>query len=360
MIRFDNFAPQYRSIKEEVDAAIQRVLDSGWFILGRELEAFENEFAAYVGVPHAVGVANGTEAIALALMALGIGRGDEVIVPALTAFPTVTGVLQAGAKPVAADILPDSGLLDVDDAGRRITARTRAIVPVHLYGQSADMGAVRELAQAHGLKVVEDCAQSVGATYRKRRTGSLGDCGAFSFYPTKNLGAYGDGGAVTTRDEETFRRLLRLRNYGQSDRYRHAEFGINSRLDEMQAALLRTKLTHLERWNRRRRLLAARYRERMIDVAWMKEQAYGEAVYHLFAIRHPLRDRLLEYLREHEVQALIHYPLPVHRQPAFPGRRLRLAAAEAFAAEVLSIPLYPELEEPDQDRVIELIHAFRD
>jgi len=358
VIRFDNFQQQTSILRPQLDAALARVLDSHWYILGAELGAFEKELAELIGVPYAVGVASGTEAIALALMSQGVGRGDEVLVPAMTAFPTVTAVLQAGAKPVAVDILPDTGLIDPDDAQIRISRRTRAIVPVHLYGQSADLGPLQALADANGLALIEDCAQAIGASYEGNLCGSAGHCGAFSFYPTKNLGAYGDGGAVTTRDGDTFQRLLRLRNYGQSDRYHHVSAGINSRLDEMQAALLRVKLPYLEDWTRQRRALAARYRELMPNVYWMREEAYGEAVYHLFVLRHRRRDALISYLHDNGVTALIHYPVPIHRQPAFPGKRPRLKAAESMAAEVCSIPLYPELSEADQERVADLILNF--
>lgn len=358
MIRFDNFSEQTAALRPQLDAALARVLDSHWYILGSELAAFEKELAAYLEVPYVVGVASGTEAIALALMARGIGRGHDVLVPAITAFPTVTAVMQAGARPVAVDIHPDTGLMDAQDAARRISRRTRAILPVHLYGQSADLDALQQLAREHGLQLIEDCAQSIAARFGARRCGSIGVCAAFSFYPTKNLGAYGDGGAVSCRDEETAQRLLRLRNYGQSDRYRHVGAGINSRLDEMQAALLRVKLPYLDDWTARRRFLAARYRELLPGQRWMREETYGQAVYHLFALRHHRRDALIAHLRENGVQALIHYPLPVHRQEAFPGSRPRLRAAEAFAAEVCSIPLYPELSESDQERVAELIRNF--
>ncbi len=358
MIRFDNFAQQTAALRPQLDAALARVLDSHWYILGSELAAFEEELARYLGLPFAVGVASGTEAIALALMSRGIGKGDEVLVPAVTAFPTITAIVQSGAVPVVVDVLPQTGLMDPDDAEKRISRRTRAILPVHLYGQSADLAALQLLADAHGLQIIEDCAQAIGARFGERRCGAIGVCAAFSFYPTKNLGAYGDGGAVTTGDEETHQRLLKLRNYGQSDRYHHVSPGINSRLDEMQAALLRVKLPYLEDWTTRRRALAARYRELLPDWFWMREEPYGEAVYHLFALRHPRRDQLIAYLRANGVQALIHYPVPVHRQPAFPGRRPRLKAAEAFAREIFSIPLYPELTGTDQERVAELIRNF--
>ena len=359
MIRFDNFLPQYESIRQDVDGAIQRVLKRGWFILGEEVERFEQEFAEYIGTNYAVGVASGTEAIALSLVALGIGRGDEVITTTMTAFPTVTGIMQARARPVVVDILPDTGLIDPTCIEERITQKTRAIVPVHLYGQSCPMADILDLAERRGLKVVEDCAQSSGSTYGTKRTGSLGHCNAFSFYPTKNLGAYGDGGAVTTDDGAIYQRLLRLRNYGKTSRNRHDEFGINSRLDEIQAAVLRVKLPRLDGWNRRRREIASRYRSGLRSVTCLDEKAYGVPNYHLFVIKGDHRDRLLKHLQDNGVECYIHYPLPVNRQRAFRfQKRERFPACEAFADSILSIPLYPELEPEEQERVIRVINGF--
>lgn len=359
MIRFDNFLPQYESIREEVDGAIRRVLQRGWFILGEEVERFEQEFAAYIGTNYAVGVASGTEAIALSLMALGIGKGDEVITTTMTAFPTVTGIMQAGARPLVVDILPDSGLIDPARIEGRITDKTRAIVPVHLYGQSCPMAEILDLAASRGLKVVEDCAQSSGSTYGTKRTGSLGHCNAFSFYPTKNLGAYGDGGAVTTDDGAIYQRLLRLRNYGKTSRYRHDEFGINSRLDEIQAAVLRVKLPRLDGWNRRRCEIASHYRSGLRSVACLDEKAYGVPNYHLFVIKSDHRDRLLRHLQDNGVECYIHYPVPINRQKAFPfQKRERFPACEVFADSILTIPLYPELKPEEQERVIRVINGF--
>ena len=360
MIRFDNFLPQYESIRQEVDGAIQRVLKKGWFVLGEEVERFEQEFAEYIGTNYAVGVASGTEAIALSLMALGIGKEDEVITTNMTAFPTVTGIMQAGAKPVVVDISPDTGLIDPARIEEGITKKTRAILPVHLYGQSCPLADILDLAERRGLKVVEDCAQSSGSTHGTKRTGSLGHCNAFSFYPTKNLGAYGDGGAVTTDDAVIYRRLLRLRNYGKSNRYHHDEFGINSRLDEIQAAALRVKLPRLDAWNRRRREIASYYRSELSSVVCLDEKAYGVPNYHLFVIKSDHRDQLLKHLQDNGVECYIHYPVPVNRQRAFPfQKRERLPACEAFADSILSIPLYPELKPEEQERVVRVINGFK-
>jgi dTDP-4-amino-4,6-dideoxygalactose transaminase len=359
MVRFDNFKPQYRSIKSEVDRAIGRVLVKGWFILGEEVSRFEQELAAYVGTRYAVGVASGTEAIALSLMALGIGPGDEVITTAMTAFPTITGIMQAGARPVVVDVCAENGLIDVDEIESKINRRSAALLPVHLYGQSCAMDRIAAIAKKHGLPVVEDCAQSCGTNYQGRHTGTWGRCGAFSFYPTKNLGAYGDAGAVVTDDRRLSEKLRRLRNYGQRDRYRHPIFGLNSRLDELQAAVLRVKLRHLDAWNRRRREIADHYRRQLRTVSCLREVLGSRSNYHLFVVKSPDRERLLAHLRDQGVQTLIHYPFPVHRQRAFPGPKGgSCPRSERFARMVLSLPIYPELSERNQKRVIEAVNGF--
>jgi dTDP-4-amino-4,6-dideoxygalactose transaminase len=362
VIRFDNFNPQYAAIKEEIDTAVRRVLESGWFILGQEVEAFEREFARYIGCRYCVGVASGTDAIALSLAALDIGGGDEVITTDMTAFPTIAAIVQAGALPVPVDISPDDGLIDPDKIEAKITTRTKAVVPVHLYGQSCDMDPICGIARKHRLKIVEDCAQSVGAAYKERKTGAIGDVSAFSFYPTKNLGAYGDAGAVTTDDEAVYNKLLQLRNYGQRTRYYHDTPGINSRLDEMQAAVLRVKLEHLDRWTRQRRRHAAYYRQHLNSVACLKENPYGEPVYHLFVVKTPHRDRMLEYLKANGIQCLIHYPVPIHRQKAFPTRGLQddnlYPHTGRFAHEIFSIPLYPELTAEQREKIVETINRM--
>jgi len=366
MIRFDNFNIQYAAIKSEIDAAVQRVLDSGWFILGKEVEAFESEFSQYIGCKYCVGVASGTDALALSLMALGIGHGHEVITTDLTAFPTITAIMQAGAVPVTVDISYEDGLMAAGEIEKHITPRTRAIIPVHLYGQSCDMNEILAIAKKHGLEVVEDCAQSVGATYRGQVTGSLGTLGAFSFYPTKNLGAYGDGGAITTNDEALFQKLRQLRNYGQADRYHHRNFGLNSRLDEIQAAILRTKLHYLDEWNDLRWQHAAYYHSHLDKnvVGTLKEHDYGKPVYHLFVIqaRPGCRDGLTAHLKDSGIQCLIHYPVPAHSQGAFPqDREINEAAyvnARQFAGDIVSIPVYPELSIEDREKIVQTVGKF--
>ena len=360
MIPFNEFKREYESIRNEIDEALRRVLDSGWYILGKEGEAFEHEFADYLGARHCVGVANGTEAIALALRSLGIGAGDEVITTDMTAFATVTGIVQAGATPVVIDVRMDDGLMNEKLIEAHITPRTKALIPVHLYGQSCDMQPILDTARAHGLKVVEDCAQAAGSTYRDRKSGRWSDCSAFSFYPTKNLGAYGDGGAVITDDDDTAQRLRSLRNYGQTVRYHHDYEGINSRLDEMQAAILRVKLKHLDAWNDRRRTIAARYREGLTTVKCLKEHTYGQPNYHLFVVRANDRDALAQQLAKEAwgVGTLIHYPVPIRRQRAYngPGRDAEHTVTDDFAASILSLPMYPTLTDEEVERIIRAVN----
>jgi dTDP-4-amino-4,6-dideoxygalactose transaminase len=344
------------ALRGEIDAALARVLDSGWFILGPEGEAFEAELAQALSAAHAVAVANGTEALELALWALGVGPGDEVITSPLSAAFTAMAVLRVGARPVFADLDPLTLNVAPEAVARALTPRTRALLPVHLYGHPADLDPLLALARERGLPLVEDACQAHGAQYRGRPVGALSGVGALSFYPTKNLGALGDGGAVLVNDAELAARLRRLRNGGQSDRYRHETPGINSRLDEMQAALLRVGLRHLPAWTERRRALAALYLRELEGAALTlpREQPYARAVYHLFVVRHPRRDALAAALKERGIGTLIHYPIPLHLQPAFAalgGRAGDFPVAEKAAAEILSLPLYPEMSD-DQARLV--------
>jgi dTDP-4-amino-4,6-dideoxygalactose transaminase len=359
-VPFGDMKAHVAGMREEIDAAVARVLDSGWFILGPEGEAFERELAQALGAADAVGVANGTEAIQLALEALGLAHGDEVVTSPLTAAFTALGVLRAGARPVFADLDPVTLNVSPETVERAITPRTRALLPVHLYGHPADLDPMLEIAGRRGIPLVEDACQAVGARYKERTVGAISAVGALSFYPTKNLGAFGDGGAVLANDPEVARRLRRLRNGGQSDRYRHEVAGINSRLDEMQAALLRAKLRHLARWTDRRRALAARYDEGLAaaGVDLPAEQPYARAVYHLYVVRHPRRDALAAALRERGIGTLVHYPIPLHLQPAFAelgGRKGDFPVAERAAGEVLSLPLFPEMTDAQAEAVIRAV-----
>lgn len=360
MILFNDFSKEPASLKKEAKTAIQRVLDSGWFILGKELENFEANFARYIGTRFCVGVASGTEAIALSLMALNIGEGDEVITTNLTAFPTITGILQSGAKPVVVDIFSSNGLIDFSKIPPKINSNTKAVIPVHIYGQSCALDEIKSIAATYKLAVVEDCAQSTGATYRGKKCGTIGDCGAFSFYPTKNLGAYGDGGAITTNNEEVYSRLLSLRNYGQTKRYYHDTAGINSRLDEIQAAILNVKLKYLDDMNRQRQEIASEYRQHLQTVECLCLEDYGTHSNHLFVAKSRNRDKLMAHLLNNGIQTLIHYPVPVNRQKAFPGQKDEpLAISEGFADAVLSLPIYPGLSKKDINQIIHSVNEFK-
>jgi dTDP-4-amino-4,6-dideoxygalactose transaminase len=360
-IPFLDLRARVASIRGEIEAALARVLDSGSFVLGPEGEAFERELAEQLGAADAVGVANGTEALQLALVSLGVGAGDEVVTSPFTAAYTALAIVAAGARPVFADL--DETTLNVSPEAMcgAVTPRTKALLPVHLYGHPADMDEVLAAARARGLAVLEDACQAHGALYKGRPVGSLGGIGALSFYPTKNLGALGDGGAVLVADRERAAALRRLRNGGQSDRYRHESLGLNSRLDELQAALLRVGLRHLPEWTQRRRRLADLYRAELegAGVVLPAEQPYARAVHHLFVIRHPRRDALRAALEARGVGTLVHYPIPLHLQRAFAhlgGRPGQFPVAEKAAAEVLSLPLYPEMAEA---QVREVARAVR-
>ena len=339
--------------RQVVDDAIRRVVDRAWFVLGPEVEAFEPEFAAACGARHAVGVGNGTDAIALTVRALGIGPGDEGITAAMSAGYTALAIQMTGATPTFADIDPVRATIAPQAVDTALTSRTRAIVPVHLCGQAADMDALGAIASRHGLAVVEDCAQAHLATYRGRPVGTIGTAGGFSFNPTKNLGALGDGGAVVTNDEALARRVRRLGNGGQAERYRHDEAGVNSRLDEMQAAILRARLPLLRGWTIRRRQLAARYRALLaaaaVDIAPELDPGH---VYHLFTIRCAARDRLQTALADAGIGTLVHYPRALPGQGAFAGSRdASCPHAEQLASTVLSLPLSPGLSDAAVDEV---------
>lgn len=329
-----------------VRAAIDRVIARGWFVLGPELEGFEQEFAAAAGAAHAVGVGTGTDALAIALRAMGIGPGDEVITSPLSAAYSALAVMMAGARPVFADIDPDRLTLDPGAAAAAVTPRTAAIMPVHLYGQPADMARLTEVAARHNLAIVEDCCQAHLATCNGRPVGSFGAAAAYSFYPTKNLGALGDGGAITTSDADLAARAKRLRNGGQTDRYHHGEFGVNSRLDELQAAILRARLPLLPAWTDRRRALAHQYRTALADVraVVVPPECDPGHVYHLFPVRSTARDAVQARLRSRGIETLIHYPVPIPRQPALASQRpSQCPIADRVCGEIFSLPLYPGL-----------------
>jgi dTDP-4-amino-4,6-dideoxygalactose transaminase len=363
MILAANPLAQYLSQKAEIDAAMARVLNKGWYILGEEVKLFEEEFSRYIGVLHGIGVGSGTEAIHLALVACNIGPGDEVITVSHTAVATVAAIELAGAIPVLVDIEPNFYVLDTHRLEKAITTKTRAIIPVHLYGQPVDLDAVMDIAQRHGLRVIEDCAQAHGAVYRGRRVGAYGDLACFSFYPTKNLGALGDGGMLVTNNPELAAKARLLREYGWQDRYISKLSGWNTRLDEIQAAVLRVKLRTLAKQNDRRIKLAEFYTRELqgADLVLPKARQDTTHVYHLYVVRSRQRDLLLNFLRGHGVGALVHYPLPVHCQPVYQGRLCgcdHLAETERVSREVLSLPMYPELAESEAQKVVEAVYAF--
>ena len=362
-VPFGDLRRQVLSIRDEVDEAIGKVLDKAWFVFGENVEAFEQEFSGYCGVKFGVGVGSGTEAIHLALLACGVQPGDEVITVANTAVPTISAISFANAVPVFVDIDPDSYTMDPSKIEEKITEKTKVILPVHLYGQSADMAPILDIAEQHGLKVVEDACQAHGAEYKGQKVGSFGDIGCFSFYPSKNLGAYGDGGMVVTNSETTAVQLKMLRNYGQEKRYVHTTKGFNSRLDEMQAAILKVKLNYLNKWNERRRRIAALYEERITcgPIVKPQEMAYAKHMYHLYVIRTPRRDRLQEVLRERGIGTLIHYPVPVHLQVAYQDLGVKegaLPVTETAAKEILSLPMFPELTDEEVGYICEKINSF--
>lgn len=355
--------PTYKELEEELNAAWFRVMRSGWYLMGKETETFEKEFAAYCGTKYCVTVANGLDALHLALRGYGIGPGDEVLVPAMTFIATWLAVSQAGATPVPVDVDPATANLDPALLEKAVTRRTKAIMPVHLYGQPADMDPILAVARRHGLKVIEDSAQGHGARYKGKRAGSLGDAAGFSFYPGKNLGAFSDGGAVTTDDPELDSRIRGLRNYGSRVKYHHDFKGINSRLDELQAAFLAVKLKNLDAWNDRRKKLAALYLSELAgvpDLTLPRIIPEADSVWHLFVVRHPRRDALQKKLGEAGVGTLIHYPFPPHLTDAY--REMEFAAgsfpaAEELARTVLSLPIGPHVRVEEARHVIGSIKA---
>lgn len=363
MIFCGNPRAQYLAYKADIDAAIARVLDQGRYILGEEAVCFEQEFAAYIGVNFGVGVGSGTEALHLALAACDIGSGDEVITVAHTAVATVSAIELVGATPVLVDIEPAFFTLDPQKLENAITPRTKAIVPVHIYGQPADLKPIIETAAHHKLRLIEDCAQAHGATYNGRRVGSYGDIGCFSFYPTKNLGAIGDGGMVVTDDPVLAEKVRLLREYGWAERYVSHISGWNSRLDEIQSAILRVKLKHLDRDNAVRMQIARRYSDELSDCGIVLPSTRCESthVFHLFVVRSDKRDALQAFLKQKDIGALVHYPVPVHLQPAYRGRLAGsndLGVTESVARDILSLPLYPEMNDREAQSVIDAVKGF--
>jgi len=348
---------QYQTIKPEIDAAIQNVITKSAFIGGEEVRSFENEFASYCEANVCVGVGNGTDALYLTLRALGIGTGDEVITVAHTFIATAEAISMTGALPIFVDVREDTMLMDAAKIEAAITPRTKAIVPVHLYGQSCDMDAIVQIARKHGLKVIEDAAQAHGGRWRGQRVGSIGDAATFSFYPGKNLGAFGDAGAVVSQDEELIEHVRMLANHGRLEKYTHKMEGVNSRLDALQAAILRVKLRYLDEWNNRRRTHADFYLD-SLSQSEFRPQAVNpnaEPVWHLFVVRVSERESLQKRLKDEGIATGIHYPVPLHVQPAYQNRQIPLGSlpvTEATANQVVSLPMYPELSEAQLELIV--------
>ena len=363
-VPFVDLGVQYKAISAEIDDAISKVIQDADFILGREVRLFEEEFAEFCDSSHAVGVDSGTSALELALRAFDIGPGDEVITAANSFIASALGISHAGVKPVLVDVDPYTYTLDVKALERAITRRTKAIIPVHLYGHPAHMGPIRQLADKHGLVVIEDACQAHGARYKGKRVGSFGHAAAFSFYPGKNLGAYGDGGVVVTKDRKIASRLEMLRNYGQKEKYKHLFRGYNRRLDTMQAAILRVKLKYLEKWNAARRWNAKLYQKHLegSGVVVPGEAGGAESVWHLYVIRTEQRDALKDHLVSKGISASIHYPMPIHLQPAYRDlgyRRGDFPVTEAYADRILSLPMYAELTDRQVEFVSQTVCEFQ-
>lgn len=361
-IPFLDLQAQYQSIKPEVDAAMQKVLDSSQYVLGPAVEQFERDFAAYCEVDHCVGLNSGTAALALLMQAYGIGHGDEVITVANSFFASASAISQIGATPILVDCREEDGLMNPDLIEAVITDRTKAIMPVHLFGQCADMDALNAIAKKHELLVIEDACQAHGATYNGKKAGNLGDAAAFSFYPGKNLGAFGDAGAAVTNDAAIAEKVRMLREHGMRQKYKHEAIGWTERMDGLQGAVLGVKLKHLDAWNAKRAEHVAHYRKELDGVVrFFDQNATGQSANHLCVIRHPQRDALQKYLMDKGIHTIIHYPTPIHLQPAYANMGWSegsFPVAEILAKEILSLPLYPEMTEEQTTTVCTAIKQF--
>lgn len=361
MILMNDFKKEYKFLEKEINKAVSDVFKNGWYILGKQTTDFEEKFAEYIGSKYCVGVANGLEALQISLMSFGIGKGDEVITVSNTAVATVLAISNTGATPVFVDV-DDSYLMDVKKIEEKITTRTKAIIPVHLFGQMVDMDLLKGIADKHNLKIIEDACQAHGAMQNGKKAGSRGDIGCFSFYPTKNLGAYGDGGAIITNSKELYEKCKMLRNYGQKNRYEHVELGLNSRLDEVQAAILNVKLSNLDKFINKRNQIAKLYINNLKKITQIKlpiTKNNNVHSFHLFVIQAEKRDSLADFLKKNEVLTLIHYPIPVHQQKCYPEfNKLKLTRTEFFSKNILSLPIHPFMENEDVNKVSDIIKDF--
>jgi dTDP-4-amino-4,6-dideoxygalactose transaminase len=359
MIPMVDLKKQYEDLKNEIEPVVLETLNNAHYVLGENVKAFENEIAKYLDVKYAIGVASGTDALELALLGAGIKPGDEIITPSFTFIATVEAILQIGAVPIFADISENDFNIDISKITALITEKTKAILPVHLYGHPVNMTQLMSIADEHELKVIEDCAQSCGGQWNKQMTGSFGIAGCFSFYPSKNLSCFGDGGLVTTNDDEVYNNIVALRNHGSYTRYHHEKLGINSRLDEIQAAILRVKLHHLDRFNQQRHSAAQQYNALLSDiVAIPKESSMSEHIFHQYTILHEQRDSIQKALNKQKIGSAIYYPIPIHKQPLFDGKydHISLPITDKLTTQCLSLPMFPELT---QEQIEEISHVIR-
>lgn len=360
-IGLNNFIKEYYTIKEEIDSSIFSVICNGNYILGENVKSFEKNFSKYIGSKYCVGVASGTDAITLSLIANSIGIGDEVIVPDLTAYPTAVGILNSGATPIPSDIYDNNGLLNVEKIESIISEKTKAILPVHLYGHPCDMASLIKICDQNGLILIEDCAQAIGSEYKGLKVGNFGKCGAFSFYPTKNLGSYGDAGAIVTNDKKVYEKLISLRNYGQIGGYLHQVNGLNSRLDEIQAAILNVKLKYIDEWNDRRAVNANYYRENLKNELILDEDKLVKHTYHIFAIKSDKRKGLIHAMDNNHIETKIHYPTALSQNDTIKSVSSNyLSKSIKFAKKILSIPMNPWLEEKELSSIVSTINDFYD
>lgn len=362
-IPFLDLQRQYLSIKPEIDGAIQEVVARQYFILSKDLEKFEKDYASYLDVKYVVGVGSGTEGLILALRALGVSKGDEVITPVNSFIATALAITELGATPIFVDCDPATYELNIDQVEEKLTKKTKVILPVHLYGAPCSGERLKKIADRENIFLVEDACQAHGSTYAGKKVGTFGDLGVFSFYPGKNLGAYGDGGAICTDDEMLYNKLLKLRNYGQSKKYYHDTIGVNSRLDELQAAILDAKLPYLDTWNKKRNEIADFYNKNLPAYKTQKIEKKGVSCYHLFIIESEERERLMDYLNDQGIGTLIHYPVPIHLQKCYNYLGYKegdFPVAEKAAKHILSLPLYAELTENEQTHIVEMLNKFKE
>lgn len=361
-IVFLDLKAQYEKIKEEINSAVARVIENQYFILGNELKNFEEKFAQYLSVKYVCGVNSGTDALVLALKILGVGKGDEIITPTQSFIATTLAITEVGAIPIFVDSDPETYLIDVSKIEEKITKNTKVILPVHLYGTPCDMNVIMEIARKYSLKIIEDACQAHGANIDGKKVGTFGDIGVFSFYPGKNLGAYGDGGAMCTNDENLYKKMQMIRNYGQIEKYHHKEIGVNSRLDEIQAAILSVKLKYLDEWNNSRNEVAKMYRKYLDQkIKTQKINKKGSSCYHVFVIENDNRDELMKYLKDNGIQTLIHYPVPTHLQECYKGLGYKIGdfpIAENASKKLISLPMYSELTEDKVKNICDLVNDF--